>query len=216
MSDKFLAAVAAEWKFAESGDAMIVEGYGAYFNNIDAYGDVIVPGAFADTLAATAAAGKTIPMLYQHQSDKVAGIWTNLAEDGKGLAVKGRLLPTTLGRDTYVEMKEKAITGLSIGFTTLDASPRVNAGDPKRTIKKVHLWEVSPVTFPANDKARVFDVKSAAPSEIEKILRDAGLSRAEAKAFMADGFAGIKNLRDAGDEAEELAALIRRNIATLS
>ena len=58
-------------------------------------------------------------------------------------------------------------------------------------------------------------MKSAAPSEIEKILRDAGLSRAEAKAFMADGFKGLKSLRDAGDSADELADMIRRNINLL-
>lgn len=213
----YLAAVASEWKFASAGDAMTVEGYGAYFNNVDSYGDLILPGAFSETLAKSAAEGKSIPMLYQHQSDKVAGVWNHLAEDGKGLLVKGTMLNTTLGRDTYEEMKAKAVTGLSIGFTTLDSSPRVNASDPRRTIKKVHLWEVSPVTFPANDKARVTDVKSAAPSEIERALRDAlGLSREEAKAFMADGFKALKSLRDAGGDGEELAGLFRRNIATLT
>lgn len=215
--EKILGAVPAEWKFASEGDSMIVEGYGAHFNNVDSYGDLILPGAFAASLAKAQADGRSVPMLYQHQTDKVAGLWTHLAEDGKGLLAKGRLLPTTLGRDTYIEMKEKAITGLSIGFTTLDSSPRVNASDPRRTIKQVHLWEISPVTFPANDKARVTDVKSAAPQEIERVLRDAGLSRAEAKAFMADGFKGLVNLRDAGEPAlDDLAALIRRNVQSLT
>ena len=222
MHDKFLAAVPAEWKFADSGagdGAMLVEGYGAYFNNIDGYGDVIVPGAFADTLAASQSAGKTIPMLYQHQSDKVAGIWTHLAEDGRGLAVKGRLLPTTLGRDTYIEMKEKAVTGLSIGFTTLDSSPRVNASDPKRTIKKVHLWEVSPVTFPANDKARVTDVKSAIETirDFERLVtQDADLTRSEFRRFILPALKACLAKRDAGeagDEPDELAEIIRRNTA---
>lgn len=202
-----------EWKFAESGGAHTVEGYGAHFNNVDGGGDLIKPGAFAEFLAARGSDAAPIPMFYEHDSMLKPGIWTSLAEDGKGLLVKGEFLDTEIGQRTRVEMQKRAITGLSIGFTTLASAPRVQASDPRRTITKVHLWEVSATSFPMNDKARVTDVKSAAPSEIEKILRDAGLSRAEAKAFMADGFKGLKRLRDAGDDADELAKIIRRNTA---
>lgn len=216
MEAKALAAVSAEFKFAENPDGTTIEGYGAYFNNVDAGGDLIKPGAFAEFLAARGADAGPVPMLYEHDPGRIAGMWTHLAEDGKGLMVKGRFLDTTLGRDAAVEVKARAKSGLSIGYTALASTPRVQASDPRRTINKIHLWEVSLATFPMNDKARVLDVKSMAPSEIERIVRDAlNLSKREATAFMADGLAGLKRLRDVGDEAAELADLLRQNIHQL-
>lgn len=220
--------VPAEWKFAGDATAMEFSGYGAVFGNVDSYGDVIAAGAFAETLREAKGSGVWPAMLLQHGGGFMGsaedmtpiGIWTQLEEDSHGLKVSGKLADTARGRDLYTLMKmtpRSAINGLSIGYTPIEWATRTNADEPRRTLKRVKLWEVSPVTFPANAKARVSDVKSATPSEIERTLRDAmGLSRAEAKAFMAEGFNGLKSLRDAGDDSEELAALLRRNITTLT
>jgi HK97 family phage prohead protease len=218
----------AEWKFSNDPTAMEFSGYGAVFNNVDSYGDVIAPGAFAETLREAKGGGVWPAMLLQHgggmlggsaEDQTPIGIWTAMEEDTTGLKVEGKLADTSRGRDLYTLMKmepRSAINGLSIGYTVLDSTPRSKPEDPRRTIKRVKLWEVSPVTFPANTKARVLDVKSAAPAEFEKLLRDAGFSRAEAKAFMAEGFNGLKSQRDVGDSADdEMAALIRRNINLL-
>lgn len=223
-------AVAAEWKFAAGdGKAMKFSGLAAAFNNVDSYGDVIAPGAFAETLREAKGSGIWPAMLLQHGGGMFGGsaedmtpigIWTSMDEDDKGLVVEGELADIARGRDLYTLMKmqpRSAINGLSIGYSPVEWAQRTKPEEPRRTLKKVKLWEVSPVTFPANPKTRIVDVKSAAPSEIEKILRDAGLSRTEAKAVMAEGFNGLKRLRDAGDDdADEVAKLIRRNIATLT
>jgi hypothetical protein len=73
-------------------------------------------------------------------------------------------------------------------------------------LKEIELWEVSLVTFPANDEARVAEVKSAlssgelpAPSLVERCLRDAGFSRTQAKTIIGGGY---KALRDAGDTSK--------------
>lgn len=220
--------VAAEWKFAGDVAAMEFSGYGAVFNNIDSYGDVIAPGAFAETLREAKGNGIWPAMLLQHGGGLLGGsaedmtpigIWTALEEDTTGLKVVGKLADTQRGRDLYTLMKmqpRSAINGLSIGYSVKEYTPRTSPEEPRRKLTKLKLFEVSPVTFPANAKARVSDVKNAAPSEIEKLLRDAGLSSREAKALMAQGFGGLKALRDAGDETEELAAIIGRNIATLT
>jgi len=219
--------IPAEWKFAGDAAAMEFSGYGAVFGNVDSYGDVIAPGAFAETLREAKGSGVWPAMLLQHGGGLMGsaedmtpiGIWTQLEEDSHGLKVSGKLADTSRGRDLYTLMKmqpRSAINGLSIGYSPVEWATRTNPDEPRRTLKRVKLWEVSPVTFPANGKARVSDVKSATPSEIERTLRDAmGLSRAEAKAFMAEGFAGLKHQRDAGGDSEELAALVRRNITTL-
>jgi len=223
--------VPAEWKFASSDDkAMTFSGYGAVFGNVDSYGDVLAAGCFAETLREAKGSGIWPAMLLQHGGGMFGGtaedmtpigIWTAMEEDNKGLVVEGKLADIPRGRDLYTLMKmqpRSAINGLSIGYVPVEWSVRTKPEEPRRTLKKVKLWEVSPVTFPANSKARVTDVKTAAPSEIERLLRDAGLSSAEAKAFMAKGFNGLKGVRDAAEvaDADELAALLRRNITTLS
>lgn len=217
------AAFAAEWKFTGDEKAMKFSGYGAVFGNVDSYGDVLAAGCFAETLREAKGSGIWPAMLLQHGGGMFGGsaedmtpigIWTSMEEDDKGLVCEGMLADIPRARDLYTLMKmqpRSAINGLSIGYTPVEWSVRTKPEEPRRTLKKVKLWEVSPVTFPANPKARVTDVKSAAPSEIEKILRDAGLSRAEAKAFMAEGFSGLKHLRDAGEDEADLADLIRRN-----
>ena len=73
------------------------------------------------------------------------------------------------------------------------------------------------MTFPANTKARVKDVKAAGVNTVrdfEKFLRDAGFSIAQAKSIASHGFKA-DDLRDE-DEAALLVAAIERNIKTLS
>lgn len=202
-----------EVKFAvESTDdtGMTFSGYGSVAGNMDSYGDVVAHGAFADTLAAIKSSGDWPPMLLQHGGGFMGGaedmtpigIWTDMAEDGTGLKVSGKLADTQRGRDIYTLLKMQprpAITGLSIGYIAKDWSPRSKPEDPRRTLKKIDLIETSLVTFPANPKARISSVKSAVTErEIEAVLREAGLSRAEAKALIAGGFKSLR-LRDADD-----------------
>ena len=212
-----------ELKFAE-GDAetMTFEGYGAVFGNVDAYGDVISPGAFADTLAESHKSGNWPSMLSQHggfgmTADDMTpiGVWTDIAEDGKGLKVKGHLADTPRGKEIYTLLKMEprpAINGLSIGYRIKEFTQRTNPDEPRRTLKKLDLIEISPVTFPANGKARISAVKSIADlggvADVEMYLRDAGMSRKEAKNLIAK-IKGV-SLRDA-DESEDLVNILKHN-----
>lgn len=212
----------------DKADQMIFEGYGAVFGNVDSYGDVIQPGAFADTLAAAQKSGEFPSMLMQHGgwgmgADDMTpiGVWTSLAEDGHGLKVEGKLADTPRGLEAYKLLKmtpRPAITGLSIGYIPKEWAQRSKPEEPRRTLKKVDLLEVSLVTFPANGKARISSVKSAdfTEREFEKLMQDAGFSRNEARIVMNQGFKQLRAMRDAGsDELTQLAAAIERNIAIL-
>lgn len=192
-----------ELKFAggDGAEAMSFEGYGAVFGNLDAYGDVIAPGAFAKYLADVKAGKQQWPsMLLQHgawgmTSEDITpiGVWTDLAEDGHGLKVAGQLADTPRGREVHTLMKmspRPAIDGLSIGYIAKEWEPRSKPEDPRRTLKRIDLVEISPVTFPANGKARVGSVKSIDElntlSDVEGFLREAGgLSKSEAVALVA-------------------------------
>lgn len=175
-------------------------GYGAVFDVIDYYDDEIVRGAFAKSIA------EKIPiMLWQHDSAEPIGVYESIQEDDIGLWIEGRLLlDLEKGREAYILLKNQAIRGLSIGFlpTLWEWENRENRRI--RVLKEIDLWEVSLVTFPANPKALVDDVKSIKTiRDVEDTLRDAGFSRTEAKALIA---ACKSAQRDADDREEEIKA----------
>jgi HK97 family phage prohead protease len=173
---------------ADDGTIGQVEGYGSVFDVEDWYGHVIRKGAFAATLAKATAEGRQPAMLWQHRSSEPIGIWDELREDDHGLYVRGRLADTTQGRDAYKLLGIGALDGLSIGYTT--SKWVIDEKTDIVELLEVDLWEVSPVTFPANERARITDVKSAGPTEreLERALRAGGCSRAAAKQILAHGF----------------------------
>lgn len=195
-------------------DAGEFEGYGSVFGVKDSYDDIVLPGAFSKSLADWRAKSRYPAMLWQHQMKEPIGVYTEMLEDDTGLFVRGRLLidDDPLARRAHAHMKAGSLTGLSIGFVLKDWE--FSREKEAFLLKEIDLWEVSPVTFPANDEARVSDVKSAfargeTPTQksIERVLRDVGLSRSQAKAFMAGGY-GALSQRDVGDDvASALDAL---------
>jgi len=178
------------------------EGHGSVFNVEDSYGDIVVAGAFQRSLAEHRAAGTLPAMLWQHDASQPIGVYTDMKEDGAGLYVKGQiLLETTKGKEAHALLRAKAIRGLSIGFVERDSSYDKLTGI--RTVKDVDLWEVSLVTFPANRSATVEQVKGA-PSitterDLERFLRDAGMSKSEAVASVARLRTSILDRRDASE-----------------
>ena len=171
-----------------TGDDGTVEGYGSVFGVRDNYDDVIAKGAFMDSLKSHKAAGTMPAMLWQHDADKPIGVWTEMVEDEKGLRIKGQLaMETVKGKEAHSLLKMGALNGLSIGFMAKEWA--YDRETEVRTLTAIDLWEVSLVTFPANEKARVTNVKSAdemaTPKDAEKALRDAGFSKSDATAFVS-------------------------------
>jgi HK97 family phage prohead protease len=142
-----------------------VEGYASLFGEIDQARDMVMRGAFRDTLAQRGI--RRIPMLFQHDPSEPVGIWLELREDAHGLYARGRLIPdVTRGRELIALIRQGAIDGLSIGFRTLKG--RI---DPKTRVRKldaVELWEISIVTFPLLAGARVRAVKEASSPSLSR------------------------------------------------
>lgn len=214
-----------EVKLDDGGTPGSFEGYGAVFGNIDAYGDVIQKGAFKDTLREWKKAKRLPPMLVQHggwmftdQDGIPVGKWEAMEEDDTGLRVRGRLinLDTERGKNIYGAMREGVLDGMSIGYRAKEFSLGTKPDEPRRTLKKIDLVELSVVTFPANGAARVASVKAgdiATIRDFEDFLRDVGgFSHSQAKAIAARGFKA-SDPRD--EDAAELDA-IRRRISILN
>lgn len=210
MEQKFIALETEFKSSTSSDDSMTFSGYGAYFNNVDSYGDVILPGAFKDNVS-RAKKGDYPVMLSQHGMDDYTpvGVFTKIVEDEKGLYVEGKLANTTMGRDLYELMKmtpRPAIKGMSIGYRVTEAEFPSGKNDSKfpkgcyRKIKSADVLEISIVTFPANKKATITNVKSEfIIRDAEKALREAGYSANEAKTIISI----IKNANPVVEDEEE-------------
>jgi uncharacterized protein len=149
-------------------------GYASVFGGVDSYGDTIAPGAFANTLAER---DRTVKMRWNHFGP-VIGKWTRMEEDDYGLRVEGELTPGhSVADDVRASLMHGAIDGLSIGFYARGYT--VDEGEKRRTLTEIELVEISVVEEPADNAARIADVKSAIESaetikELEALLRDAG------------------------------------------
>lgn len=175
-------------EFKADGEG-IIEGYGSVFSNVDAYGDVVAPGAFKRTLEECLQQKRMPAMLWQHDQEEPIGVWTSMSEDMRGLYVKGQLAQTQRGREALELIRLGALSGLSIGYSTVKSSFDERTGI--RTLMDVNLWEVSPVTFPANTAARITSAKSIKTErEFEMFLRENGFSRMDAEQITAKGFRG--------------------------
>lgn len=126
-----------------------IAGYASLWGVADLDGDVVARGAFADSLARTGATG--VRMLHQHEARSVVGVWDRLAEDERGLFVRGRILDGSAeARFAAALARAGALDGLSIGFRAAKARREGRL----RVLSAVDLWEVSLVTFPMLPGAR--------------------------------------------------------------
>lgn len=185
-----------ELKFtSESG---VFEGYAAVFGITDNVKDRIAPGAFKKSLEAFCVENRLPPLLWQHDTRAPLGAWRDMHEDSHGLFVKGELFVKDIPRaqEAWKLLRENVVTGLSIGYRTRQSHYDEKSG--VRVLTDVDLLEVSMVTFPANDAARILRVKSMLATgevpterEFEAFLREAGLSRKQAKGILAAGYKSL-------------------------
>lgn len=171
-------------------------GYVSIFGTPDSYREICAKGCFSASLAATAAAGRKLPVLWQHRTDEPIGQWDRLEEDERGLYGEATLWTedAPYARIAHRGMAAKAISGLSIGYYVVADS--FNEVERIRTLTAVDLQEASVVTSPAHTDARVDQVRAKLAAgeritdrEFETVLREkVGFSRSEAADIAAHGF----------------------------
>lgn len=137
--------------------------YASVFNNVDSYGDVVMPGAFAETLSEWKSREDNLPLLFSHNMadpDYNIGHIVEAVEDGHGLKVTGQIdLETPKGAQVYRLLKAKRINQLSFAYDVLEGVSGERDGDYVYELKKLKLYEVSIVTIGANQATEVLDVK---------------------------------------------------------
>ncbi|SPA17250.1 HK97 family phage prohead protease [Cupriavidus taiwanensis] len=170
------------------------EGYASVFGNVDQNGDIVMAGAYADSIAKK----ERVPLLFNHWIDNLLGYATTFKEDDTGLRFAGRLTPgASMSDDIYAHMRAGALDGVSVG---LRLQPGGAEWEGKvRKITHADLMEISMVIAPANKLARAdlqtlknelpggFDLEEMESlADFEDYMRDAcGLTRKQAKSMVA-------------------------------
>ena len=178
------------------------EGYASVFDVTDHDGDVIVKGAFNNSIQKYADNGKMPKMLWQHNPSIIIGKFTDMKEDERGLYVKGQLITEVeKGKEAYTLMKEGVLDAMSVGFNIVNA--KKSAGG--RQIDDLDLWEISVVTWGANPDALISSVKSIeCKRDFERFLRDSGFTKKDAIAIASNGF---EDRSESGQENDAKASV---------
>ena len=165
--------------------------YASVFNNIDSYGDVVMPGAFAKDLQRWEKSGDPIPLLFGHNMsdpDYNIGHVVTASEDDTGLKVLAQLdLENPKAKQVYRMLKGRRINQMSFAYDVIEGGPasRPKAGtedaaDPETEqfyeLRQLKLYEVSVVTIGANQETEILAVKQV-PSVAERLAAEVKAGR---------------------------------------
>ncbi len=202
-----------EIKFAGDGKQGIFEGYSSVFGNEDSDGDIILSGAYKNTLEKQT---RKVAMFFNHRQWEIpVGKWDSIEEDSKGLYVRGQLTPgNSAASDLKAAMLHGTVEGMSVGFavTKDDYTIAANGG---RIFKNISwLKEISVCTFPANELAGVDAMKCIDGIEtirdVEGWLRDSvGLSKSQAVGLIARFKSAVRSESESGENESDMHALLK-------
>jgi uncharacterized protein len=190
------------------------------FGNVDAYGDVVMPGAFTDTLAEWEKSGNPIPIFYSHRMDDPdynIGTVVEAKETDEGLWVRGQLrlnATTSKAPQVYQLLKDRSLAQFSFAYEVIEGGLETRekdneAGEPEEfyALRKLKLYECGPTPIGANDQTELIGVKRAA--------RHAAAATADLKAGRVLSAKNETTLREALEELESSAAQIKSVLAAL-
>lgn len=139
------------------------------FGNKDSYGDVVQPGAFADTLAEWKAKGDPIPVYWSHQMsdpDMNIGWVLEAKETSEGLEVLAQLDledgASPKAKQAYRLLKGRRVTQFSFAYSVAEGAFVDTEDDWYYELRKLDLYEVGPTPIGANDQTELLGVKHAA------------------------------------------------------
>ena len=191
----------------DRSDGWSFTGYASTFGNTDLGGDVVLKGAFRESLSA-----RKPRLLWQHDMGEPIGVVTGLVEDQKGLHGEFKLSKTARGSDAYQLLKDGAVDSLSIGYVASDVEFK---DDGTRELKSVDLLEVSIVSLPMNEMALVTAVKQRLPltEHVDRVLEDVRLVTARCKQLAS---LRAEDKRPAGETVRRFTAELPTELKALA
>lgn len=185
--------------------------YASVFGNKDSYGDVVLPGAFTDTLAEWKDSGQFIPLLFGHNMsdpDFNIGHIVTAVEDEKGLLVTAQLdLENAKAAQVYRMLKGRRVNQMSFAYDVIEGAWIESEDDHYYELRKLKVFEVSVVTIGANQETEILAVKSATDALLSKAGRVISAKNEKALRSAHEQLVGaageIKNVLAAIDGDEE-------------
>ena len=153
---------AQEVKAVREDSNLFIEGYASVFGVVDSYNDIVVKGAFTNTLINDA---KRVKFCWQHNMDDVIGKIIDMHEDDRGLWFRAKISNTSKGKDVAILVEDNALDEVSFAYRTkkylMDEETDI------RKLLEVELIEISIVTRAANPQAVITGTEKK--SEEEKL-----------------------------------------------
>lgn len=191
------------------------------FGNKDSYGDIVMPGAFTQTLADWAKSGNPIPVFWSHQMTDpelcIGEVLEAKQIDGPapGLWVRAQLdldEEARKARQVYRLLKGRRVTQFSFAYDIEEAAWVETEDEYWYELRQLKLHEVGPTPIGANQETELLAVKTAS-DRVRRFVADVKAGRVlsaknegtlrEALAQL-DGAAGqLKNVLGALESAEE-------------
>ena len=205
-----------EYKSAEdSSDILHIRAYALAFNNVDSYGDVILPTALDNFFKSENF--NRMHLCYQHNRDIVIGVIKDAGIDEKGMWIEADILPTTDGKDVQMLIKAGAVREFSIGYWVNKCryERREGYNYEIRVLEDIGIIEVSPVTFAANPEAVLIDAKNDEREVEEKTINKQDMENKELE--MKQAFESAQNeIKAAKDAVSSMTAELKSANETIN
>lgn len=148
----------------KADDAGTISGYFSTYDRIpDSYGDIIAPGAFANTIKARKESGHPFPLAWNHDLDQIIGTVDpeDIKETEKGPLMTASFFNTQLAQEKREIVKSGAVYQFSFAYDVLDWAPvELEDGTKANELREIELFEISIVPIPANQRAVMTEVKA--------------------------------------------------------
>ena len=187
----------------KEGENGIVEGYASTWTKTpDSYGDIVIKGAFTDTLKKRKATGHPFPLCFNHDFDQIIGAVFEAYEDDYGLKIRASFLNTPAAQEKRELVKEGIVWQFSFAYSVLGSEAPTEEEKKQgiwQKLTKLDLYEVSLVPVPANQTAVVTDIKND-----DNIEEKAGKrNSAKDEALIRDAISALQALLDTADDQGE-------------
>ena len=186
-----------ELKSDENG---IVEGYASTWTKTpDSYGDIVIKGAFTETLKKRKATGHPFPLCFNHDFDQIIGAVFEAEEDDYGLKIRASFLNTPAAQEKRELVKEGIVWQFSFAYSVLGSEAPTEEEKKQgiwQKLTKLDLYEVSLVPVPANQTAIVTEIKNDDNAEVKAGRRNS----AKDEELIRDAISALQALLDTADE----------------
>ena len=187
----------------KAGENGIVEGYASTWTKTpDSYGDIVIKGAFTETLKKRKATGHPFPLCFNHDFDQIIGAVFEAEEDDYGLKISASFLNTPAAQEKRELVKEGIVWQFSFAYSVLGAEQPTEEEKTQgiwQKLTKLDLYEVSLVPVPANQTAIVTEVKNDEDVEVKAGKRNS----AKDEALIRDAISALQALLDTAEDQGE-------------